>query len=38
MKKLLLMAFISISFQLVSQNQGEMKYINTNLVEYNRKN
>ena len=35
MKKLLLMAFISISFQLVSQNQGEMKYINTNLVEYN---
>ena len=35
MKKLLLMALISISFQLVSQNQGEMKYINTNLVEYN---
>ena len=29
------MALISLSFQLVSQNQGEMKYFNTNLVEYN---
>ena len=35
MKKLLLIALVSISFQLVSQNQGEIKYINTNLVEYN---
>ena len=35
MKKLLLIALISISFQLVSQAQGEMKFVNTNLVEYN---
>ena len=35
MKKLLLIALIAISFQLVSQNQGEMKFVNTNLVEYN---
>tara|TARA_Y100000589_G_scaffold248906_1_gene236925 strand:+ start:301 stop:738 length:438 start_codon:yes stop_codon:yes gene_type:complete len=35
MKKLLLIAFLSISFQLVSQAQDEMKFVNTNLVEYN---
>ena len=35
MKKLLLTALISISFQLISQAQGEMKFVNTNLVEYN---
>ena len=35
MKKLLLIILIAISFQLISQTQGEMKYINTNLVEYN---
>ena len=35
MKKLLLIALISISFQLVSQTQAEMKFVNTNLVEYN---
>ena len=35
MRKLLLIALISISFQLVSQAQGEMKFVNTNLVEYN---
>ena len=35
MKKLLLIAFLSVSFQLFSQPQGEMKFIHTNLVEYN---
>ena len=35
MKKLLLIALLSVSLQLFSQPQGEMKFVNTNLVEYN---
>ena len=35
MKKLLLIAFLTFSFHLFSQSKGEMKFVNTNLVEYN---
>lgn len=35
MKKLLLISLISISFQLISQAEGEMSFHNRNKIEYN---
>lgn len=35
MKKLLLISLISISFQLISQAEGEMLFHNRNKIEYN---
>ena len=35
MNKLLLIALISISFQLISQSEGEMSFHNRNKIEYN---